>query len=147
MVKIRKLQSDDNISTIIRLLNQVSTIRKTNSDLNIYHQKVQSILEHQNIHYYCLVNDQEDMVGLGCLMIRPTICHGLRNIAYIEDIVIDKKERGHGYGRIMVDHLVNQAKELNCYKIILQCDPKLIGFYNKSGLETSSNVMMHHYYN
>ena len=42
-------------------------------------------------------------------------------VAHIEDLAIHQNYRGFGYGRKLINHLVNYAKENKCYKAILTC--------------------------
>lgn len=86
------------------------------------------------------------VIGTGSILIEKKFIHGLSSVGHIEDIVIDKKYRGYGLGKMLIDHLINIGKKNNCYKIILNCDEKNEGFYNKcnfnrSGLEMRINVV------
>jgi predicted N-acetyltransferase YhbS len=40
---------------------------------------------------------------------------------------------GAGLGRIIINKLVAAARELGCYKIILDCEKKNVPFYEKLG--------------
>jgi glucosamine-phosphate N-acetyltransferase len=53
----------------------------------------------------------------------------------VEDVVIDKSCRGKNLGKLLVDSLVSLARELSCYKVILNCNEKNVPFYTKVILE------------
>ena len=54
---------------------------------------------------------------------------------YAEDVVVDEKYRGQSLGKLMINHLVNKAELLDCYKIILDCEEKNKSFYSKCGFK------------
>ena len=54
----------------------------------------------------------------------------------IEDVIIDTKYRGLGYGKLIINNLVEIGKlKYNCYKIILNCINTNISFYKKCNFE------------
>ena len=85
-----------------------------------------------------------NIVGTGSIIIEKKISRDFRNVGHIEDIVIDKKYRGKGYGKEIILYLVNYCKENNCYKIILNCEEKNKKFYEKSGF-INKNLEMSYY--
>jgi glucosamine-phosphate N-acetyltransferase len=53
-------------------------------------------------------------------------------IGQIEDVIIKESHRGIGLGKILIQKLSSIGlKDLNCYKIILNCLNKNIDFYKK----------------
>ena len=56
-----------------------------------------------------------------------------RRSCLIEDVVVDKKERGKGIGKLLIEHLINFSKSKSCDKIILNSKESNIPFYNKLG--------------
>jgi len=61
-------------------------------------------------------------------------------VAQIEDVMITEKYRGMGYGKKIIEHLVEVGKR-DCYKVILNCLDKNIGFYEKCGFYRNGNEM------
>ena len=84
------------------------------------------------------------VVGAGTVFIEPKLIHSCSNVAHIEDVVIDINYRSQNIGKKIVASLVNIAKVSNCYKIILDCSEKNIGFYEKCGF-INNNVQMSYY--
>ena len=66
-------------------------------------------------------------------------------LGHIEDIVVDTKYRGMGLGKKIITHLTERAKELECYKIILDCAEKNTEFYQKCGFSIKG-IQMSIYY-
>jgi len=127
---------------IINLLSQLTNVE--NSDGLIISEKEYasffSNLEN-NVHIYVMQTDEEELVGMGTIMVEKKLIYGGSKVAHIEDVVIDKKYRGMGYGKILLDNLIKKSKKFDCYKIILNCDEKNVEFYEKTGFR-QKNVEM-----
>jgi glucosamine-phosphate N-acetyltransferase len=52
---------------------------------------------------------------------------------HIVDVAVWKNYEGRGVGGALVAAAVQRAKELGCYKVILDCKPELVGFYERLG--------------
>ena len=112
-----------------KVLYILSQLTKTSF---ISNEKFNNFLENKspNHHIYVmLVNN--DIIGCGTILIEPKIIRNMSNVGHIEDIVIDVKERGNGYGIQLINFLVKIGKEHNCYKVILDCDIENKKFYEK----------------
>lgn len=97
-------------------------------------QQLNEINLHANIEIYVIFNSLENkVVANGTLVVEKKFIHQCGKVGHIEDIVVDPKCQGMGLGRKMVDHLTKRAKEMECYKIILDCDEKNTQFYQKCG--------------
>ena len=127
---------------ILNLLSQLTDINNSEgSPISAEeYNKFFSNLE-PNIHIYVLENEKDQLVAMGTLIIESKLIHGGSKVAHIEDVVVDKNQRGKGYGKILIDHLIKKAEKFNCYKIILNCQEKNIEFYEKTGFQ-QKNVEM-----
>ena len=68
----------------------------------------------------------------------------LRNgslVGFIEEVVVDSSERGKKIGEKLIKQVVNNARDLGCYKVILSCKPERIKFYERCGLREDSHTM------
>jgi glucosamine-phosphate N-acetyltransferase len=93
-------------------------------------------------HYVFVLEDDNKIVGCGTIIVELKLLHGFSKVCHIEDVVIDNTIRGKGYGKYLIDYMVNFAKNLNLvYKIILNCSDDKIGFYEKCGFIKKSNQM------
>ena len=54
------------------------------------------------------------------------------NLPNIEDLVVDREERGKNIAQQLINKCIEYAKSQNCYKIILNCNENLIKFYEKN---------------
>ena len=97
-----------------------------------------------NIHIICIC-DRENIVGMGTLMVEQKIIHNFNKVGHIEDVVINSKYKGQGYGKQLIHYLTYLAKQNKCYKVILDCSRKVSGFYEKCGY-TEKNISMGIYF-
>ena len=71
--------------------------------------------------------------------------HDLGVIGHIEEISIQKEMQGKGLGLKMINGLDSVAKNIGCYKTILNCGEQNIAFYEKCGYKKQSVEMAHYY--
>ena len=79
------------------------------------------------------------------IIIEKKFIHCLGKVGHIEDVVVDKNQRGHGLGKKIIKYLTKYAKTQGCYKVILDCSSNNMGFYIKCGYE-NKGVMMAKYF-
>ena len=78
------------------------------------------------------------------MLIEPKIIHDFRSVCHVEDFAIDDAYRGLGIGRIVLEKIKNLAQTYNCYKIILNCNNLVTGFYEKCGyVKTNEQMAMY----
>ena len=136
----RQLNSNDYNSNYIEVLSQLSFIDKKSITLDQWNQFISQL--NNNHQIYVLVDlNSNNIIASGTLLIENKIIHNMGKTAHIEDIVADNKFRGKGYGKMMIEYLIDKAKENQVYKIILNCLDDNIKFYEKCGFELKSNQM------
>lgn len=126
----RFLNFNDYNSNYLDLLLQLSIIDKK----LINQQQWNNFISNLNINHqiFVLVDPStNNIIGSGTLLIENKIIHNMSKVAHIEDIVIDKSFREKGYGKMIIDYLINEANKLNVYKIILNCSEENVLFYKK----------------
>lgn len=142
--ELKNISNHNSVSRekIINLLSQLTNVE--NSEGLIISEKEYntffSNLE-DNVHIYVMQTDKEELVGMATIIVEKKLTHGGSKVAHIEDVVIGKKYRGLGYGKVLIDNLISKSKKFGCYKIILNCHEKNIGFYEKAGFQ-QKNVEM-----
>jgi glucosamine-phosphate N-acetyltransferase len=80
-------------------------------------------------------------IGFGSLVIEQKIRGGA--LAHIEDICVAARVQREGYGGLIVKHLIEIAKNLSCYKVILNCEDRSVDFYNSIGFQVDGVSMSH----
>ena len=93
-----------------------------------------------------VIEDEEKkkIVGYGAIYIDYKFYRNCKNVGHIEDIIIDKDYRGKGLSKLIINKLLESAREKDCYKIILNCKDHNIGFYEKCGFIKDNNQMSYY---
>jgi len=144
-IVFRKLLVSDYNTNYLNLMNQLSTIDKENITLEDFNNFINSLDLNHEIYVLDDIKNNK-IVGSGTIIIENKIIHNFGKVAHIEDIVVDKDERGRGYGKIIIDHLVNIGHIRNCYKTILNCRGYNEDFYIKCGFKRHDENVMAIYY-
>ena len=81
----------------------------------------------------CILRTNDDIliIGTGTLIKEPKIIHGGKSVGHIEDIVVHPLYRNKHIAQTILNKLTEYGAD--CYKIILDCNPTLEPFYEKSG--------------
>ncbi|KNC49436.1 glucosamine 6-phosphate acetyltransferase [Thecamonas trahens ATCC 50062] len=94
---------------------------------------------------YYVVVVEEDATGMvvasGTLVVERKFIHGGARAGHIEDIVVVEAARGLSLGRVIIEQLKALSVVVGCYKTILDCADKVVGFYGKLGFEVKGNFM------
>jgi glucosamine-phosphate N-acetyltransferase len=76
-----------------------------------------------------------EIIGTGTIIIEPKIIRNAMSVGHIEDIVVDEKWRNRGISSQLLNLLKAYGFNKNCYKIILDCDSKVVPVYINNGFE------------
>jgi glucosamine-phosphate N-acetyltransferase len=87
-------------------------------------------------HVLVAVAGDGQVVGATTLLVEQKFIHRGGMVGHIEDVVVRSGHEGMGVGGSLVRAAVDMAKELGCYKCILDCDAELAGFYTGLGFRT-----------
>jgi glucosamine-phosphate N-acetyltransferase len=82
-----------------------------------------------------------EIVGSATLFIQKKLIRNGGVAGFIEEVVVREKFRGNNIGSELIKVLINKAKELNCYKVILSCYPERVSFYERNGFFNESITM------
>ena len=130
----RNIQKND-YEDIIKLLQQLT---ECSYDKDNYENYIENLPNNQ--HHIVLEKDGK-LIASGVLVIECKIIHNFKNVGHIEDIIVDKKYRCSGIGKKLIHFLIQRSKDMNCYKVILNCDQKLQKFYEICGFKDSGTQM------
>ena len=122
-------------------LESLDNLRQTsNLEQNSVRNILKKILENEN-HIIHVAELNGKIVGSTTLLIEQKFIHEGGLVGHIEDVVVNKEFEGHGIGMKLVLSLLGVAKEKKCYKTILNCEDKLLPFYEKIGFKQKSTEM------
>ena len=142
---VRKAVPED-IPAILKLLVQVNMVHHNgrpdlfNGPTTKYTEdELREILLRDETPVFVCTNENGRVLGHGfCIMQhaggRLMVEH---DTLYIDDICVDAEARGLGVGRALYDHILEYAREKNCYNVTLNvwsCNPGAMAFYEKLGL-------------
>lgn len=74
-----------------------------------------------------------EVIGTTTLLVEKKFIHRGGLVGHIEDVAVANGYQGRGVGSSLVEAAVRRAKEIGCYKCILDCRPELVGFYEGLG--------------
>ena len=141
MSKIKRLKEYTfNSNHIINLLGQL-TYTPAISDTD-FKGIVNSLPDNIEIFVYTI---DEIPIGMATILVEQKIIHGGKCVGHIEDVVVDKQHRGKGIAKTLLQHCIAYGKNNNCYKVILDCGPDMISYYENCGF-SSKNIGMAHYF-
>ena len=122
-------------------LESLDNLRQTsNLEQSSARNILKKILENENLIIH-VAELNGKIVGSTTLLIEQKFIHEGGFVGHIEDVVVNKKFEGQGIGMKLVLSLLDVAKEKKCYKTILNCEDKLIPFYEKIGFKQKSIEM------
>ena len=81
------------------------------------------------------------IVGATTLLVEQKFIRGLALAGHIEDVVTRKGFEGKNIASQLITTALKKAKALGCYKVILNCDKSLAGFYKKFGFQVAEVEM------
>jgi len=140
MKMIIRAANQEDLKKLAILLHQLSPSSEED-DLEKLKQILDKIIK-DGYHYLCIVDENNEMIGTGTLLIQKNLSHGGMNYGHIENIVVDINYRKKGIGKKIILHLIEKAKENKCYKVILDCKKENVPFYAKCGLSETGEVSM-----
>jgi glucosamine-phosphate N-acetyltransferase len=75
------------------------------------------------------------LLGTASVLIEHKAVRGGSCVGHVEDVVVDSTARGASLGRALILRLVELCRELQCYKVILDCTEENASFYERCGFE------------
>ena len=132
---------DKYFSEIMILLQLISNFypKKTN-----YKSILKLFLDQKHVFSVVAVDsinngNTEKVIGFGSLHLSRKIRGGI--IGFIEEIVVLENYRGRGIGKLIMRELIDNARNENCYKLVLECREEKKFFYEKLGFICSGHSM------
>ena len=137
-ITIRELEEKDLFNGFLESMDSLKLA--SNLDIEKAKEIFEKISSNSNHFVYVAILDGR-VVGSTTMLIEPKFIHDGGNVAHIEDVVVSKDYQGKGIGEMLMQSLLNLAKDNNCYKTILDCSDEVKPFYEKIGFKRTSNGM------
>lgn len=137
----RKLEISDYSNNYLETLKVLTTVG------NIAVDKFENLFKHweslpETYQPHVITNENGFIVATGMLLIERKLIHECGSVGHIEDIAVAKSEQGKKLGFSMITKLTKLAEEVGCYKVILDCSPHNVGFYEKCGYKNDGTEMV-----
>jgi glucosamine-phosphate N-acetyltransferase len=81
------------------------------------------------------------VVGTASLLTEQKFYHKGGRAGHIEDVSVHRDYQGQGIGAALVRHAIEEARRIRCYKVILNCDDRVMPFYERLGFRRHNNGM------
>jgi glucosamine-phosphate N-acetyltransferase len=131
---IRKLTKDDYESFLI-IINE---FRETQFTKKQFYKTLENVKTYSEIW---IIENNSEIIAIGTIIYEEKFIHNIGLVGHIEDICVKSKYRKLGLGKKIVEHLLQEAKNKNCYKIILDCSEENKKFYENCGFKQNSIQM------
>ncbi|PNS14871.1 Glucosamine 6-phosphate N-acetyltransferase [Sphaceloma murrayae] len=145
---IRPLQKSDYAAGFLDVLRVLTTVGDISEEaFGTRFDEMSSSHTGSGVGYHVLVilNGDKKVVGTGALIVERKFIHELGLVGHIEDIAVAKDQQGKKLGLRIIQALDYVAKEVGCYKSILDCSEANEGFYVKCGFKRAGLEMSHYY--
>lgn len=96
---------------------------------------------YKNNNHMFVVELNGQIIGSATLHIQKKIIRNGGIAGYIEDVVVRNEYRGKNLGSELIKKLIDRAKQLGCYKVVLSCFPERVNFYERNGFYNESILM------
>jgi glucosamine-phosphate N-acetyltransferase len=95
-----------------------------------------SKLKYINNYSYIYVIEQDfKLIATATLIIEQKFIYNCSKLAHIEDVCVKKEYRKQGFGKILINKVIEEAKLKGCYKVTLDCSESNSLFYISTGFE------------
>lgn len=131
MVEIRLLEETDIKLGFTKIYNIINPTQIKKNDIEFYND-----LNDNTYVYVAVFNDK--IIGTATLIVCEKI---IQRLALIEDVAVHPKYRKAGIGKMLIDFLMLEAYNMECYKVILTCKDDNVEFYKKCRMEVYQNCM------
>ncbi|QIX01080.1 hypothetical protein AMS68_006597 [Peltaster fructicola] len=140
---IRPLQRQDYSAGFLDVLRVLTTVGDVKQEE--FEQRFDEMKSGQGYHVLVVLNEQQQIVGTGALIVERKFIHALGLVGHIEDIAVTKDQQGKKLGLRIIQALDYVAEKVGCYKTILDCSEANEGFYVKCGFKRAGLEMAHYY--
>jgi glucosamine-phosphate N-acetyltransferase len=127
-MQIRKLSSNDyeEFSVLINEFRETFFTQQQFIDILTYIQLTGAIW---------VVEHEDHLIATATVFYERKFIFNTTTLAHIEDVCVKESFRKQGIGKLLMKHIFDEAKKLNCYKVTLDCAEHNTPFYRACNLE------------
>ena len=135
-IHIRRAERQD-CARLLELVQELATYERAPSEVSVTLEHfIESGFGEKPVWWALVAECDEKVVGFALYYIRYSTWKG--QAMYLEDILVTNEMRGKGIGKLLFDHLIEEAKEKKFNRIIWQVldwNEPAINFYKKYNAE------------
>ncbi len=138
----RPLCRSDYDNGFLQLLSQLTKVGDYSKET--FEAQFDSMQALPGIYYVVVIEDTSTttLVASATLLVEHKFIHGAVIRGRIEDVVVDSQYRSSSLGSFLLELLTCFSEEIGCYKMTLDCKPKLVGFYEKFGYDNEGQCVL-----
>jgi glucosamine-phosphate N-acetyltransferase len=132
-----ELSNDDYYNGYLDIMYEFSNYKK-----NVSYVDFQNYIDNEHVKILVIYDNNKRIIGAGTIFKLDKLHN--KPVAQIEDVIITEEYRKYGLGKRLIEKLVEIGLEnFKCYKVILNCLDKNIGFYEKCDFFIAGQQMRH----
>lgn len=133
---IRKgIKSD--LPQVLELIQELADYEKAAHEVEITLTQLEEDGFGENpVYEFFVAENESEIVGIALYYFRYSTWKG--KAVYLEDLVVKGSERGKGYGQLLLDAIIKEAKRTNSKQVrwqVLDWNEPAIEFYKKLGAD------------
>jgi glucosamine-phosphate N-acetyltransferase len=132
---IREIEETDLSNGFFETLSNLSDVKKISQDKEKTRKVINEIKSNSFYKLFVAVCDDSEIIGSTTLLIEQKFIHDGGKVGHIEDVVTRKGYEGFGIGSSLINRSLQFAKQIGCYKVILECSIQNVPFYTKLGFK------------
>ena len=132
---IREIEETDLLNGFFETLSNLSDVKKISQDKEKTRKVINEIKSNSFYKLFVAVSDDSEIIGSTTLLIEQKFIHDGGKVGHIEDVVTRNGYEGFGIGSSLIKRSLQFAKQIGCYKVILECSIQNVPFYTKLGFK------------
>lgn len=102
--------------------------------------------EHADTHHCLILLGESGLIGMGWLAVAPRVptIHDIgRRSADVQAVYVTPRERGQGWGGMLIDALIELAGALQVERVTVHSSAGAISAYRRVGFDTSPKLLQY----